>query len=90
MGHIFPYLAEARHAGGADAAGAAADRQGARRGGCARRRRGGRRRWLQGLVGTRQRVLVERRTASGHAENFAPVRVVVRRSADAHGDDRRR
>jgi threonylcarbamoyladenosine tRNA methylthiotransferase MtaB len=37
----------------------------------------GRRRakWLQTLVGTRQRVLVERRDGSGHAENFAPVRV---------------
>jgi threonylcarbamoyladenosine tRNA methylthiotransferase MtaB len=32
--------------------------------------------WLDGLVGTRQRVLVEREDGSGHAENFAPVRVV--------------
>jgi threonylcarbamoyladenosine tRNA methylthiotransferase MtaB len=31
--------------------------------------------WLQGLVGTRQRVLVEREDGSGHAESFAPVRV---------------
>jgi threonylcarbamoyladenosine tRNA methylthiotransferase MtaB len=31
--------------------------------------------WLQSLVGTRQRVLVERQDGSGHAENFAPVRV---------------
>ncbi len=30
--------------------------------------------WLQAMVGTRQRVLVER-GGSGHAENFAPVRV---------------
>jgi threonylcarbamoyladenosine tRNA methylthiotransferase MtaB len=30
--------------------------------------------WLQGLIGTRQSVLVERNGASGHAENFAPVR----------------
>jgi threonylcarbamoyladenosine tRNA methylthiotransferase MtaB len=30
--------------------------------------------WLAGLVGTRQRVLVEQ-DGSGHAENFAPVRV---------------
>jgi threonylcarbamoyladenosine tRNA methylthiotransferase MtaB len=37
---------------------------------CARRRTA----WLQGLVGTRQRVLVER-DGSGHAENFAPVRL---------------
>ena len=32
--------------------------------------------WLQRLVGTRQRVLVEREDGSGHAENFAPVRVI--------------
>jgi threonylcarbamoyladenosine tRNA methylthiotransferase MtaB len=32
--------------------------------------------WLQALVGTRQRVLVEREDGAGHAENFAPVRVV--------------
>ena len=31
--------------------------------------------WLAGLVGTRQRVLVEREDGTGHAENFAPVRV---------------
>jgi threonylcarbamoyladenosine tRNA methylthiotransferase MtaB len=37
---------------------------------CARRKAA----WLQGLVGTRQRVLVERE-ARGHAENFAPVHV---------------
>jgi threonylcarbamoyladenosine tRNA methylthiotransferase MtaB len=30
--------------------------------------------WLKGLVGTRQRVLVER-DGTGHAENFAPVRI---------------
>jgi threonylcarbamoyladenosine tRNA methylthiotransferase MtaB len=36
---------------------------------CARRKAA----WLEGLVGTRQRVLVER-NGSGHAENFAPVR----------------
>ena len=36
------------------------------------RRRG---RWLDGLVGSRQKVLVERTDGSGHAENFAPVRV---------------
>ncbi|MGZ8337209.1 MAG: tRNA (N(6)-L-threonylcarbamoyladenosine(37)-C(2))-methylthiotransferase MtaB [Allosphingosinicella sp.] len=32
--------------------------------------------WLAGMVGTRQRVLVEREDGGGHAENFAPVRVV--------------
>jgi threonylcarbamoyladenosine tRNA methylthiotransferase MtaB len=31
--------------------------------------------WLQGLVGSRQKVLVERDDGIGHAENFAPVRV---------------
>jgi threonylcarbamoyladenosine tRNA methylthiotransferase MtaB len=38
---------------------------------CARRRTA----WLKGLVGSRQHVLVEREDGSGHAENFAPVRV---------------
>jgi threonylcarbamoyladenosine tRNA methylthiotransferase MtaB len=31
--------------------------------------------WLQGLVGTEQKVLVERSGDFGHAENFAPVRI---------------
>ncbi|RED15470.1 tRNA (N(6)-L-threonylcarbamoyladenosine(37)-C(2))-methylthiotransferase MtaB [Parasphingopyxis lamellibrachiae] len=31
--------------------------------------------WLRGLVGTRQRVLVERDDGVGHAENFAEVRI---------------
>ncbi len=31
--------------------------------------------WLSKLAGTRQQVLVEREDGSGHAENFAPVRV---------------
>ncbi len=31
-------------------------------------------RWLQSLIGSTQSVLVERNGASGHAENFAPVR----------------
>jgi threonylcarbamoyladenosine tRNA methylthiotransferase MtaB len=38
---------------------------------CARRKTA----WLAGLVGSRQRVLVERANGLGHAENFAPVRV---------------
>ena len=38
---------------------------------CARRKAA----WLAGLVGTRQKVLVERADGTGHAENFAPVRV---------------
>src|SRR4051812_11537320 len=40
---------------------------------CARRRRT----WLEGLVGTRQRVLVEK-DGMGHAENFAPVLMAPR------------
>ena len=32
--------------------------------------------WLQAMVGTTQNVLVEREDGSGHAENFAPVRVI--------------
>ena len=31
--------------------------------------------WLQGLVGTRQRVLVEREDGFGHGESFAPIRI---------------
>jgi len=34
-----------------------------------------RHRWLETLVGTEQKVLVEREDGTGHAENFAPVRV---------------
>jgi len=33
-------------------------------------------RWLRSLVGTRQKVLVERSGHKGHAENFAPVRLL--------------
>ena len=32
--------------------------------------------WLQAMLGTTQNVLVEREDGSGHAENFAPVRVI--------------
>jgi threonylcarbamoyladenosine tRNA methylthiotransferase MtaB len=39
----------------------------------ARRRRG----WLQGLIGTKQQVLVERPGTGGHAGNFAEVRLVA-------------
>jgi threonylcarbamoyladenosine tRNA methylthiotransferase MtaB len=45
---------------------------------CVRRKRA----WLEGLVGTRQRVLVEK-DGSGHAENFAPVRLLPARSSRA-------
>ncbi len=38
--------------------------------------------WLQGLVGTRQRVLIENKGDFGHAENFAPVRVAGARPND--------
>jgi threonylcarbamoyladenosine tRNA methylthiotransferase MtaB len=40
--------------------------------------------WLQGLVGTRQKVLVERSGDHGHAENFAPVR--IRHSRESGND----
>jgi threonylcarbamoyladenosine tRNA methylthiotransferase MtaB len=30
-------------------------------------------RWMQSLVGTQQRVLIEKSGTKGHAENFAPV-----------------
>ncbi|MDQ3139446.1 MAG: TRAM domain-containing protein, partial [Pseudomonadota bacterium] len=33
--------------------------------------------WLQSLVGSTQRVLVERSGRSGHAENFAPARIAL-------------
>ncbi|WP_150290722.1 tRNA (N(6)-L-threonylcarbamoyladenosine(37)-C(2))-methylthiotransferase MtaB [Sphingobium estronivorans] len=36
--------------------------------------------WLHSLIGTRQSVLVERNGASGHAENFAPVRFLAPQS----------
>jgi threonylcarbamoyladenosine tRNA methylthiotransferase MtaB len=73
MGHVFPYSAKA----GTPAArmpqvAPAAIKERARRlrAACARRRR----MWLEGLVGTTQRVLAER-GGTGHAENFAPVRL---------------
>ena len=43
----------------------------------ARRRAG----WLSDLSGSRQKVLVERQDGSGHAENFAPVRVSMDKGA---------
>jgi threonylcarbamoyladenosine tRNA methylthiotransferase MtaB len=33
--------------------------------------------WLRSLLGTRQKVLVEREDGTGHAENFAPVQVIA-------------
>ena len=37
--------------------------------------------WLSGLVGTTQQVLVERSALRGHAGNFVPVALTVRRDA---------
>ncbi len=72
MGHIFPYSAKrGTPAARMPQVGAAAVKERARRlrEASARRKVG----WLQAMVGTRQRVLVER-GERGHAENFAPVR----------------
>jgi threonylcarbamoyladenosine tRNA methylthiotransferase MtaB len=75
MGHIFPYSAKA----GTPAArmpqvphDAVKERARRLRAATARRKTA----WLQSLVGTTQRVLVER-NGIGHAENFAPVRVAA-------------
>lgn len=71
MAHVFPYSPKR----GTPAArmpqlppSTVKRRAGALRAASARRRR----RWLEAMVGTRQRVLVERQ-GRGHAENFAPV-----------------
>lgn len=76
MGHIFPYSPK----NGTPAArmpqvshGAIKERARRLRAATARRKA----LWLQGLVGTTQNVLVER-NGSGHAENFAPVRLAGR------------
>jgi threonylcarbamoyladenosine tRNA methylthiotransferase MtaB len=45
--------------------------------------------WLAAMVGTTQRVLVERDDGSGHAENFAPVRVVPAGGDPLHSRSRR-
>jgi threonylcarbamoyladenosine tRNA methylthiotransferase MtaB len=74
LGHIFPYSPKA----GTPAArmpqvpaGAIKDRARRLREASAARRTA----WLQSLVGTTQRVLVELDGVTGHAENFAPVSV---------------
>ena len=74
MGHIFPYSPKK----GTPAARMpqvpppiVKERAKRLREACARRRSV----WLAGLVGTRQRVLVEREDGTGHGENFAPVRL---------------
>jgi threonylcarbamoyladenosine tRNA methylthiotransferase MtaB len=81
MGHVFPYSPKR----GTPAArmppvapGVVKARARRLREACASRKA----RWLEGLVGTRQRVLVEK-GGFGHAENFAPVRVTGARSSRA-------
>jgi threonylcarbamoyladenosine tRNA methylthiotransferase MtaB len=81
MGHIFPYSPKA----GTPAARmpqvpAQVVKERARRLREATARR--RAMWLQGMVGTRQKVLAER-GGLGHAENFAPVRITDARSSRA-------
>ncbi|HET9639789.1 MAG TPA: tRNA (N(6)-L-threonylcarbamoyladenosine(37)-C(2))-methylthiotransferase MtaB [Allosphingosinicella sp.] len=73
MGHIFPFSPKRGTPAARMPAVAPAvvkERARALREACARRRAA----WLEGLVGTRQRVLVEK-DGRGHAENFAPVRL---------------
>jgi threonylcarbamoyladenosine tRNA methylthiotransferase MtaB len=72
MGHIFPFSPKR----GTSAArmpqvppAVVKERARRLRGACAKQRTD----WLEGLVGSRQRVLVEK-DGFGHAENFAPVR----------------
>jgi threonylcarbamoyladenosine tRNA methylthiotransferase MtaB len=84
MGHIFPYSPKqgtpaARMPQVAPAA--VKERARALREATARRRSA----WLQQLVGTRQRVLVELGNDFGHAENFAPIRI-QRRAGDSRND----
>jgi threonylcarbamoyladenosine tRNA methylthiotransferase MtaB len=72
MGHIFPFSPKlGTPAARMPLVAPALVRERARRlrEACARRREA----WLEGLVGTRQRVLMER-GGLGHSENFAPVR----------------
>jgi threonylcarbamoyladenosine tRNA methylthiotransferase MtaB len=82
MGHIFPFSPKR----GTPAArmpqvnpAIAKDRARKLREACARRREA----WLDRLVGTTQRVLLEKNNF-GHAENFAPVR--VRHSSESWND----
>ncbi|MET1112250.1 MAG: tRNA (N(6)-L-threonylcarbamoyladenosine(37)-C(2))-methylthiotransferase MtaB [Allosphingosinicella sp.] len=73
MGHIFPFSPRRGTPAARMPAVAPAvvkERARALREACARRRSA----WLEGLVGTRQRVLAEK-GGMGHAENFAPVRL---------------
>jgi threonylcarbamoyladenosine tRNA methylthiotransferase MtaB len=55
-----------------------------------RLREGGARRqiaWLQSLVGTVQNALIERDGQTGHAENFARVRLSSRHASEGRGDE---
>jgi threonylcarbamoyladenosine tRNA methylthiotransferase MtaB len=73
MGHIFPFSPKrGTPAARMPQVPPAIAREGARRlrEACARRRAA----WLEGLVGTTQRVLMEK-DGKGHAENFAPVQI---------------
>jgi threonylcarbamoyladenosine tRNA methylthiotransferase MtaB len=73
MGHVFPFSPKkGTPAARMPAVAPAAVKERARRlrEACERRRSA----WLEGLVGTRQRVLVEK-DGRGHAENFAPVTI---------------
>jgi threonylcarbamoyladenosine tRNA methylthiotransferase MtaB len=81
MGHIFPYSPKQ----GTPAARmpqvpppVVKERARRLREAAARRKSG----WLEGLVGTKQKVLMER-GGVGHAENFAPVRITPARSSRA-------
>jgi threonylcarbamoyladenosine tRNA methylthiotransferase MtaB len=74
MGHIFPFSPKQGTPAARMPQVAPAEikaRAKALRAASARRRRI----WLEGLIGTRQKVLVERSGTTGHAENFAPVRI---------------
>jgi threonylcarbamoyladenosine tRNA methylthiotransferase MtaB len=74
MGHIFPYSAKAgTPASRMPQVPAASIKDRARRLREAAARRNSV--WLQSLVGTQQRVLVELDGINGHAENFAPVKL---------------
>ena len=82
--HVFPFSPRPNTPGGADAAGRARDRQGPRRPPARSGRRSAARAWLDGLIGTTQRVLIEN-NGKGHSDGFAPVLVA---GAD-RGDSRR-
>ena len=82
MGHVFPFSPK-RGTPAARmplvAAPVVKERARRLREACARRRA----EWLEGMVGTRQRVLMEK-GGLGHAENFAPIRLREREIASRH------